>query len=416
MWDDLRNEMMKLMTSTGPRSRTLIVSPIVIGVFIGATLTHAEENAVQVDVLWSSVISDGHKDTSSNVADFTLTPDGGLALYQQTNLAPTEVQVLHHDGSNTIKVEPSGRVYHIAANSDGSFFLAGSIKKTHGWFSFEKRPSDAYIIHLAQSGDVVWEQSFGDVGFQGALDVATFPNGGAVLAVGGENRSASLWALDSTGKSIWDVPLGIKNAAIQVVPAKSTIVAVTLDNAGREPRSAEYSEDVALVLFDLDGNELSRTVVRPDINRVSGSYFLKAFVESSDTAITVSTAWDYFRRDHEDYKPFEVATYDYEGRLIWRRRPSGECETAPMMLPNGEVLVACAEPFDGRSRHLVLTRYQGNGDSTETRAILPECHQTQHAVAIYPVALEQNTLTLLASRPVANVGDSCNWAGTIQLR
>ena len=386
---------------------------LICGLLVGS-MTSAlgeEANALKIELMWSELIPGGFDGNRHTVKDIAHTSTGGLALYGQHKSTETKVQVLGGKGIDWVSLNPSGRVYNIAATSNGSFFLAGSIQQMHGWFSLEKSPLDAYLAHFSAGGDLLWERSFGDVGFQVATDLAVLSNDGALVAVHGQ-RFVELWAVGPKGETLWRQPIGLQDAAIAVTPSGSTIVAVTMDNAGRDSADTNYSEDLVLSLRDITGNELSRTIVRPDLNRFAGDVSL----DVSEDTILIASAWDYFSRNNDAYRPIEVAAYDHAGLLKWRHRPAvHNCDGAPFLLPNGEAVIACVEAFDDKPRHLVLYRYGLAGEVTELRALLPECHQTRYPVAINVVHVVQNVLTVLASRPTANVGEGCTWVGTINI-
>lgn len=253
------------------------------------------------------------------------------------------------------------------------------------------------------------------MGFQVATDVAALPNGGALVTVL-DNRSTALWAVGFKGETLWQQPIGVQNAAIAVTSSGSTIVTVTMDNAGRDARDPDYTEDLVLSLRDIKGNELTRTIVRPDLNRSANTHYLRVSVEVSDEAILIASSWNYFSRTDEAYHPTEIAAYDHTGALKWRHRPAiDNCDAPPFFLPNGEAIIACVDAVDDSPRHLILNRYGLAGEVTEVRALLPECHQTRYPVAIHVVEVVQDVLTLLASRPRGNVGAGCSWLGTIDI-
>lgn len=374
-----------------------------------------EATPLEIQVVWSAAVPEGYDGAQHAVVDFARTPAAGLALYGQHKSTETKVQVLDHGRIDWVSVNPSAGTHHIAATSNGHFFLAGSIPQIHGWLSLEKSPSDAYLAHFSATGNLLWDRSFGDVGFQVATDVAPLPNGGALVALL-DHRSIGLWAVGPNGETTWHQPIGVQDAAIAVTPTGSTIVAVTMDNAGRDSRAPDYTEDLVLSLRDLAGIERSRIVVRPDLNRSAGAHYLKVSVDVSDETILMASSWDYFSRNHDEHQPVEVAAYDHAGALKWRHRPAiDNCDTAPFFLPNGEAIIACAEPSHEAPRHLILNLYGLAGEVTELRAPLPECHQTRYPVAIHVVDVLDDIVTLLASRPPNNVGASCTWLGTIDL-
>lgn len=389
---------------------------MLIGAFLAASISFTiseEAGEQQIGFIWSTVIPSNYEGKPQTVMDFARTPTGGLALYGQHQSAPNTVQIINGETVEFIPVKPTGSVHLIGAKPDGSFFIAGSIRKNHGWF--EKFPSDAYVAYVSPVGDLIWERSFGGAGFQVARDIVALPNGGALVAVH-DAGSVLLWAIDNNGKTLWHESVGVKSAAINVISSAATIVAATMDDAGRNREAPDYVEDLALSFRDLSGREFSRNIVRPDFNRFASSDLFKVSVDVGDQTILVVSAWKIFNRKHEEYRPTELAVYDHAGALKWRHRPVVDsCDAPPFLLPGGEVIIACVEPFDDGPRHLVLSRYSPTGEVTELRARLPECQQSVYPVAIHVVAMKQNVLTLLASRPAANIGAGCSWIGTIDI-
>ena len=377
-------------------------------------------NTTALAISWLEEIpANGASDNSGTpltVMDFARTPTGGLALYGKNGSSINKVQVFRQSSFEFLSVNPSGAVHYIAASTDGGFYLAGSVQKSHGWpVSFEKSPSDAYLAFFSSSGDLVWEKTWGDTGFQVATDVAALPDGGAVVSVL-DGSATTLWAVDAAGETLWQESVGAKGAAVTVLTSGPTIAVATMDNAGRDRRDPEYSETLVLSLRDMLGQELSRTVMRPDLNRVASGFYLEVTAEANTETVITASSWAYFRRDAEEFKPVEIAAYDRFGTLKWRHQPSTiDCKAFPSILSDGSVLVVCAEAFDGGPRHLVITRYSPTGEVSELRSLLPECQQTPYPVVIHPVWLAQDRLTMLASRPAFNSSAGCSWVATIDM-
>jgi hypothetical protein len=207
--------------------------------------------------------------------------------------------------------------------------------------------------------------------------------------------------------------MGLAGKAVVTARPDGRILLLALEAEG-ESRKGEYREHVSAWTLDGDGNVLSTTRLRENINdQAPASYARLSVARSGDTVFVASSWSDGFR-----HKEVEVAAIDGNGAVPWTFRwpdtvfqPTNRgwvCEPALAATQAGDLLVACA----ARSS-IMLSLVDGRtGEARRGAVPLPECHS--HSIAKLFLAQRAETeFAIAGSRPSGNVAQSCTWLGTL---
>lgn len=143
------------------------------------------------------------------------TGDGGFVLAGATYLTAgfENAWVLKLDASGNVAWQRTyGGVYNDAASSvhptaDGGYIVAGNT------WSFGAGRSDAWVLKLDGSGSVVWQKTYGGAGDEAALSVVPIAGGGYVVAgntnsFGAGGGDAWVLKLDASGNVVWQKTYG----------------------------------------------------------------------------------------------------------------------------------------------------------------------------------------------------------------
>lgn len=162
------------------------------------------------------------------------TSDGGYIVGGQTYSNDGNVTGNHGNSDCwLVKLNPNGQIQwsktlggtldeflsDVKICSDGGFIIAASSNSNDGDVSDNKGETDAWIVKLSNSGEVLWEKSFGGSESDGAVSVDLLEDGGFIVAaftasndgdVSSNNGQADNWIikLDATGAAIWKTCIG----------------------------------------------------------------------------------------------------------------------------------------------------------------------------------------------------------------
>lgn len=150
--------------------------------------------------------------------DIVALPDGGFALVGSTDSRGSggaDAWVLRLDSSGgllwdkTFGGSKDDQALSIVALPDGRLTVAGLTDSKGGG------NSDAWVLGLDSTGQLVWDKTFGGADVDAANDIALLPDGGYALAAhtfskGAGGKEAWLLRLDGQGQLIWDKTFGGK--------------------------------------------------------------------------------------------------------------------------------------------------------------------------------------------------------------
>lgn len=146
--------------------------------------------------------------------DIAKTRDGGYVI--TGNTFSTDGDVSNTNGASDIwmvKVDKEGqmlweRTYGgsgfdaaqaVIASKNGGYFIVGNTKSTDKDASTNYGENDIWMMKTDESGNLVWQKSFGGSGFDFGFDVVEHPDGSIVLV--GEMASSDMEGVVSKGKS-----------------------------------------------------------------------------------------------------------------------------------------------------------------------------------------------------------------------
>jgi hypothetical protein len=92
--------------------------------------------------------------------------------------------------------------YDIIATADGAYVVVGNTFSTDGDVSRNHGESDVWMIKISETGDLLWEQTFGGSGFDASQGVSLSKDGGYIIA--GNSKSSDTDLTTNHGENdIW---------------------------------------------------------------------------------------------------------------------------------------------------------------------------------------------------------------------
>ena len=183
------------------------------------------------NIIWDKTF--GKKNSTDHVRSIIALPDGGALIAGSTysdKTSQTAAWVIRIDESgNLIWEKTYGKkklpyaAQSIAKLSNGDVLIVGltlQTKKTESSF-------DAFAIRIDEKGNFIWEKTFGGDGYDSAKSIVALPNDNVMIAAITSSRKfgkkhAWLIHLDENGNKIWDRTYGKENTV-----SAYSLVAVT---------------------------------------------------------------------------------------------------------------------------------------------------------------------------------------------
>jgi len=177
------------------------------------------------DEVWTSTYGGFLKE---NAIDFLVLADGGLAMAGWTNSQGEGEGDFWFARTNangellwekTFGSTDNETAYALAAHSDGGFALVGT-RQVLG----DSASTDVWLVRIDESGELLWEKTFGHQGADSARSMLAMPDGGFVVAgstTPPDTTKTDLWLLRTNmdGSLVWDASYGGQEAeaAMEVV-------------------------------------------------------------------------------------------------------------------------------------------------------------------------------------------------------
>lgn len=190
------------------------------------------------DITWQKSLGGSYRDEAYSIQQTT---DGGYIV--AGNSYSNDGDVTGNNGTYDywiIKLDDSGNItwqkslggsvgdfaYSIKQTADGGYIVAGrsdsndgDVTGHHGSTSY----SDAWIVKLDASGNIIWQKSLGGSGVDEAYSIEQTTNGSYIVAghtestdgdVIGNSGGVKYWVikLDASGNIIWQKPLSLNNS------------------------------------------------------------------------------------------------------------------------------------------------------------------------------------------------------------
>jgi len=143
----------------------------------------------------------------------------------------------------------------IVALADGGFAVAGN---THSKGAGDK---DMWVLRLDEAGNVVWDRTFGGVGWDYASEIVALADGGFALAGHTSSKGAGdgdMWVLrlDEAGNVVWDRTYGgarrdIASSIVALVDGGLAVAGITRSKgAGNDDMWVLYLDEAGNVVWD----------------------------------------------------------------------------------------------------------------------------------------------------------------------
>lgn len=178
------------------------------GEYFEAYIVKTDSNG---DEIWNRTYGGGEYDIGNSVQQ---TIDGGFILTgQTTGSGNSNIYLLKTDnnGNETWSKNFGGmateRGYSMQQTLDGGFIITGLTQ------SFGNGSADVYLIKTDSNGNEMWTKTFGELGYDFALDVEQTDDGGFILTgvttnFEQENDDIYLVKTDSNGDEMWSNTFG----------------------------------------------------------------------------------------------------------------------------------------------------------------------------------------------------------------
>ncbi len=288
------------------------------------------------DIVWQNALGGSENDVAKAI---TRTPDGGFAVAGQTNSSNGDVSSKNgFSDAWVVKLDASGNLVWqktvggpnlddaraITATSDGGFVVAGVMPSDGS--------SDAWVVKLDASGNTVWQKTYGGTSSDVANAITATSDGGFVVVgttasndgdVSGNNGSFDYWILklNASGELLWQKTLGGSDADFGE--------AITLAGDGGYVVAGYSSSNDG----DVSGNNGERDawVVKLDASgnlvwqkSLGGSNqdFATAITMTSDMGFVVSgptASSDGDVTGNKGSRDFWVVKLDASGNLVWQK-------------------------------------------------------------------------------------------------
>ncbi|MDZ4824161.1 MAG: T9SS type A sorting domain-containing protein [Flavobacteriales bacterium] len=170
------------------------------------------------------------------------------------------------DWTLSINGEAHDNAHDIIATSKGNILVAGD-SWSKNYFANHRGQSDAFLMMLNKSGNVIWKKTYGTTDEDQAQSICEFPNGNLVVAgmseclyddgcVESHLSYAWVFCVDENGNDVWSEKLDYVGTA--------THIAVGTD--GSLMVAASDGTSVTLINLSASGEENWRSVVAPNFH------------------------------------------------------------------------------------------------------------------------------------------------------
>lgn len=143
-------------------------------------------------------------------------PEHGVGEYwcHKLDASGTIIWSRYFGGTN------NDRSYSTLETNDNNFIIAGSSESTDFDITDSKGSYDFWVVKLSNTGDLIWQQSYGGTGIEIGYDIAKTTDGNYVVVgdtrsadgdVSNQKGSADFWAIkvnDTDGAIIWERTYG----------------------------------------------------------------------------------------------------------------------------------------------------------------------------------------------------------------
>jgi hypothetical protein len=173
------------------------------------------------EIAWMTPLDDTLDDAGLSPYSVTATPDGGymvVDLYFRIVKLNGLGKILWQ---NEIDIEGTTRVRSVVAAPDGGYVVTGYISPDGS------DSTDVLLLKFDESGNRVWMKTFGGSGLDNAFYVTRASDGGYIIAGGSYSFGAGRWSdvymlkVDESGELVWQRTFGgdMANLALSVAVA-----------------------------------------------------------------------------------------------------------------------------------------------------------------------------------------------------
>lgn len=279
--------------------------------------------------------------TGGRVSDVLPTADGGFVAVGSWAIGTPDIdarvwkvnaegdivwqKILRHNGEDYLS--------SLQHANGGGYVVAGLT------YSVQTRESDALVVKLDASGDVIWQRSYGGVGTEAARSVFPLANGGYIVAGSvslGPSGEADAWVLrlDEDGHVLWQKSYGSAlddwaNSARPTPDGGYVVVGSTFW------MDADFHRDAWILKLDAEGAVLwQRSYGGPSEEQFS------SVAPTSDGGVVVAGYTFSYGAGNQDAW---VLRLDRTGNVLWQRAyggPGPDWATSIRSAPDGGYIVA----------------------------------------------------------------------------
>lgn len=263
----------------------------------------------------------------------------------------------------------------IAKTADGGYIMAGSTESNDGDVSGNHGLYDAWVVKIDKSGNKTWQKALGGTGYDVANSVITTSDGGYVMAgyansndgdVKGNHGASDAWVvkLNASGNIVWQKALGGTNAdeARSITAASDGgyfIAGITLSNDG-DVTGKHGGFDAWVIKLDNSGNKVWQKALGS-----TGYDVGNAIITTSDGGCVMAgdvSANDGDASGYHGGLDAWVVKLDGKGNIVWQHALGGTSDDeAKSIMPTsdgGYVIAGGTRSFNGD-----VSGFHGAGDA-----------------------------------------------------
>jgi hypothetical protein len=206
------------------------------------------------DVLWQKTI--GSTDRTTFITSAAPSADGGIAVAGMRSSAQfggnSDLLVVKLDANGNLVWQHSyggagdDIAYALTPTSDGGYVAAGYA------LSYGAGDADGWVVRLDANGRIVWQRSYGGVGYDRVDAIRQTPDGGFIAAGMTESPGAGhawLLRIDGNGNVVWSKTFGRGEfSSIAITPDGGAVV------AGHRRSFATFSTDPLVLRISAQGD------------------------------------------------------------------------------------------------------------------------------------------------------------------
>ncbi len=307
------------------------------------------------------------------------------------------------------------RAYEIIASNDGNFLLAGNTKSVDGDVSFNHGSSDYWVVKIDESGNILWEETYGGSNFERAHAIMATDDGAYIIAgqknlIDGDPTNSDFYLVkfNESGTILWENTYGGSSFDIPYDIMRSPddyyyVSGVTSSDDGDVTGNQSNKSAVWVVKMNASG-----TIVWENCYLINDCVNFGASIATPDNGLI-------FTADVcDDNSDFHIVRIDEAGEIIWQKTYGGSLNDFPHAIAkcyenSGYVVAGAAASNDGD-----LFGNNGSFDfwviriDHEGELLTSNCYGGSNPDKAYSVLAQGNSEILVAGVTESSDGDTRN--------